>query len=303
MAHNRIRRSAGEMTFDFINVLFMVCLCLSIVYPFIQQINTSVATAEDSMRFGLKLIPRSFSLASYKRIFDTGQITRAYWFTIVRTALGTSLGMVLMSALAFPLAKRYLPLRNLWTSLVVITMFFSGGLIPTYFLIRNLGMIDTIWALILPGLVEPFNLIIMRNYFMSLPEEMDESAKIDGATEVRIFTSIILPLSKPILATVALWTIVGHWNAWFDALIYIQTPRIKVIQLVLQRVLLESNMSYAGIGSDVLVGQATEDAARQFTPDTIKAAILIISTLPILCVYPFLQKYFVKGIMMGSLKG
>lgn len=303
MANNTIRRTTGERVFDTINVVFMVVLSLTIIYPFLQQITMSLSPVDQALKVGLKLFPTRVTFASYRRIFATGQITRAYYYTILRTVVGTSLTMVVSSALAYPLAKKYLPLRNLWTSLIVFTMFFSGGLIPTYFLIRNVGIMNTVWALILPALVDPFAMIIMRNYFMSLPEELDESAKMDGASELLIFARIIIPISKPILATVALWTIVFHWNSWFDAMIYIQTPRINVIQMVLRRVLLESNLMFSGMGSDVQVAQQSDASVRQFTPETVKAAILMVSTLPVLLVYPFLQKYFVKGIMIGSLKG
>ena len=207
--------------------------------------------------------------------------------------------------MAYPLAKRYLPLRRFWTVFVFATLFFSGGLIPTYLLVRSLGVINTIWALVLPELVSAFALIVMRSYMLTLPEDLEESARIDGASELRVFYRIVLPMAKPVFAVVALWTIVFHWGAWFDALIYITDPRIKVVQQVLRRVLLESDFSYAGLGTTETAAQmmAQERLLREYTPETIKAAMLMVFTIPILLTYPFMQKYFAKGALIGALKG
>ena len=182
-------------------------------------------------------------------------------------------------------------------------MLFGGGIVPTFILVRSLGLVNSIWSLVLPILVDPFTLIIARNYLMALPEELEESARIDGASDLTVFARIVVPLSMPIIATVALWTMVLHWNSWFDALLYITSPKIKVLQILLRRVLLESNFSYSGLGADVQAIQRQEALVRRYTPETIKASILIVSTLPILCTYPFMQRYFVKGIILGSLKG
>ena len=300
-----LQRPLGEKVFDATNAVLMVLLCITILYPFMRQITLSLSTAEEAMKIGFKAFPRpgAMSLASYGRILQTPAIGNAYFWTVLRTALGTTLTVAVTMSMGYPLAKRYLPLRTVWTIFVLITMLFGGGIVPTFILVRSLGLINSIWPLILPILVDPFTLIIARNYLMALPEELEESARIDGANDLVVFARIVVPLSMPIIATVALWTMVLHWNSWFDALIYITSPKIKVLQILLRRVLLESNFSYSGLGADVQAIQRQEELVRRYTPETIKASILMVSTLPILCTYPFMQRYFVKGIILGSLKG
>ena len=300
-----LQRPLGEKVFDATNAVLMVLLCITILYPFMRQITMSLSTAEEAMKIGFKAFPRpgAMSLASYGRILQTPAIGNAYFWTVLRTALGTTLTVAVTMSMGYPLAKRYLPLRTVWTIFVLITMLFGGGIVPTFILVRSLGLINSIWSLILPILVDPFTLIIARNYLMALPEELEESARIDGANDLVVFARIVVPLSMPIIATVALWTMVLHWNSWFDALIYITSPKIKVLQILLRRVLLESNFSYSGLGADVQAIQRQEELVRRYTPETIKASILMVSTLPILCTYPFMQRYFVKGIILGSLKG
>lgn len=300
-----LQRPLGEKVFDATNAVLMVLLCITILYPFMRQITLSLSTAEEAMKIGFKAFPRpgAMSLASYGRILQTPAIGNAYFWTVLRTALGTTLTVAVTMSMGYPLAKRYLPLRTVWTIFVLITMLFGGGIVPTFILVRSLGLINSIWSLILPILVDPFTLIIARNYLMALPEELEESARIDGANDLVVFARIVVPLSMPIIATVALWTMVLHWNSWFDALIYITSPKIKVLQILLRRVLLESNFSYSGLGADVQAIQRQEELVRRYTPETIKASILMVSTLPILCTYPFMQRYFVKGIILGSLKG
>jgi putative aldouronate transport system permease protein len=196
---------------------------------------------------------------------------------------------------AYPLSKKHFPNRSFWTAIIVFTMFFGGGLIPSYLLVRSLGMYNTIWAMVLPGLISTYNMIIMRNFFMNIPAELEESAKIDGANEFSILFRIIVPVSGPIIATVALWTMVGHWNAWFDCMIYISTTANQVLQLILRRIVLEGTTQLMELNNSLDVGVINTDA--------VKSATIMVATIPILLVYPFLQKYFVKGIMIGSLKG
>jgi putative aldouronate transport system permease protein len=202
--------------------------------------------------------------------------------------------LIVMTMAAYALSKKHLPHRKYYTLYIVITMFFSGGLLPTYLLVRGLGLFDTIWALILPVLINTYWLMIMRNFFMGLSVEIEESAKMDGANDIRILYSIIMPLSKPILATIGLFCAVFHWNAWFDALIYTQDKSLTILQILLRRLI---------VSGDVLNIQQMLADANTATPESIKAAILIVVTAPILIVYPFLQKYFTKGILVGSIKG
>ncbi|MBO9605592.1 MAG: carbohydrate ABC transporter permease [Paenibacillaceae bacterium] len=288
--------TAGEKIGQAIVIAIIVLLCLSILYPFLHLLSVSFSTPEAARQAGLLPIPREWSAAAYRQAFAYDSIWIGYGNTVLRTVAGTFLSLVVMTATAYALSKKTLPHRRIFTLLIVFTLFFNGGLIPTFLLIRSLGLIDSRLALILPMLISTFSLLIMRNYFMTLPAELEESARMDGANDIRILAQIIVPLSKPILATITLWTAVAHWNAWFDALLYIQSPGKMVLQLFLRRLLVENQMSDV----DALMRYGS---AQQVSPDTVKAAVLFISTVPIMAVYPFIQKYFVQGIMAGSLKG
>jgi len=292
-------RLFGRMAiFDWINYILLAGLCLSIVYPFLYLLRTSLSAPESYTFASLSIIPRSLSLSSYWYVFENEFIRLGFVNTLRRTVLGTPVVLLATILAAYPLSRRGFPNRVLWTGLFVFTMFFDGGLIPHYIVVRALGLIDSVWALILPGLITTFTLIIVRNYFMSLPEDIEEAARIDGAGDFTILFRIVVPLSTPILATVALWTIVHHWNAWFDSLIYIRDARKHVLQVVVRRIVLEGTTQVMDITGG---GQGSGDAVPN--PENIKAATVMITTIPIVLVYPFLQKYFVKGIMVGSLKG
>lgn len=292
-----IQKSVGERIFDTCNTVFLGLLALSMLYPFWYLFALSLADPERTALSRVYLWPSHITFRSYKIVLESVYVWYGFRQSILRTVLGTALALFLGYNLAYVLSKRYFPNRTFWTTILVFTMFFSGGLIPEYLLIRDLHLYDKLGSLILPGCISAYNIVIMRNFLMSLPDSLEESAKIDGANDILILYRIILPLSLPILATVALWTAVGHWNAWFDGMIYIQTPEKQVLQVTLRRVVLE--------GSAQLVPLSGEEVSNtaQMTPDTIKAATTMVATIPILLVYPFIQKYFVKGIMIGSLKG
>ncbi|OPH55981.1 hypothetical protein BC351_29235 [Paenibacillus ferrarius] len=295
-----MKKSIGARVFDICNVALMVFICLSVVFPFVQQVVISISPPNESSKIGLHLFTKNANVDSYKQIFAAGSMLQAYYWTILRTVLGTTLTVVVSAMLAYPLSKRYLFGRKIWMGLIVFTMFFGGGLIPTYLLIKDLHMLNTIWALVLPGLCSAYTIVIIRNFFTSLPVEVEESAHIDGANDITVFFRIVLPLSAPIIATVTLWSLVGQWNAWFDAMIYISNGKIKVLQILLRDVL--NNANDASMAS--LWGIDNVDMSGQrYTAESVKAAILLVTTLPILMVYPFLQKYFVKGIMIGAVKG
>nr|WP_150959549.1 carbohydrate ABC transporter permease [Aneurinibacillus sp. XH2] len=291
------KKSFGEKAFDTFNVVFLTLFAFTAVYPFIDVLVVSLSTPAAANVYGLKLWPREFSAEAYKAVFDNRMIWVGYYNTIYRTVLGTFLNVIFTVLCAYPLSKKYLPNRNLFTMMIVFTMFFSGGLIPNYLLVKELGLLDNRMALILPGLIAAFSMIIVRNYFMSLPEEIEESAKMDGANDFRILFSIVLPVSKPIIATIALWYAVAHWNAWFDSLLYISNPDKTVLGNVLRKIVIEGSAQFQQFES---YDPTRENAV---TPDIIKAATIMVATIPIICVYPFVQKYFVKGIMIGSLKG
>ena len=298
-SYNFMRRSKGERIFDVFNYIFLGLLGFCTLYPFLNVLNISLSTPANVGNVGLRILPLNPCFEGYKKIMENAYLLTGYKNTIIRTVLGTIINVILSSMVAYPLSKKYLPNRNIWVSMIIFTMFFSGGLIPSYILIQKLGLTNTIWVLILPGAISTFNMIIVRNYFMSLPTELEESAKIDGANDIRILFSIILPVSVPIIATIALWSAVGHWNAWFDALIYITDENLMVLQVILRRMVVEGSMQYMESSGTEFVN---EDGFKP-TPDIIKSAAIMVSSLPIIMVYPFVQKYFIQGIMIGSLKG
>lgn len=302
MAHknrNAIRRSRGERIFEVCNILLMIIVCLTTLYPFWQELIISI-TGTSVSQVTLYFWPPETTFANYKRVFDSTYIWTGFYSTIFRVVVGTLLGVLFSVHMAYPLSKKNFPHRKYWTAFVVFTMFFAGGMIPDYILVRSLGLMNSRWALILPVLINTFNMIIIRNFFQSIPESLEESARIDGANDVVILYQIILPLSLPILATVMLWTAVDHWNAWFDSMIYITDPDKMVLQTILRRVVLEGSQQLMNMQGAAV---AQESSAYSVTSESIKAATVMVATVPILCVYPFIQKYFVKGVMVGSLKG
>lgn len=290
----KIKRSAGDRAFDWINYLFLALFSLTILFPFWNLFVQSVSSPDSGVVDALQMWPKKFSAFNYKYVLANKYIWTGYRETLIRTIAGTALGVTLTAMGAYVLSKKKLPNRNFWTTVVLIPMFFSGGMIPSYLWMVNLHLIDNRLVLILPGLISSYNLIIMRNFFMSVPEGLEESAMIDGAGSIRIFFSIVLPISKAVLATVALWVMVGHWNAWFDATIYIRDANKLPLQVVLRRILME--------GTQQMMDMNSTDT-NHVTPDTLKAATTFVCMLPIMCVYPFVQKYFVKGVIIGSLKG
>ena len=290
----KIKRSAGDRAFDWINYLFLALFSLTILFPFWNLFVQSVSSTDSGVVDALQMWPKKFSAFNYKYVLANKYIWTGYRETLIRTIAGTALSVTLTAMGAYVLSKKKLPNRNFWTTVVLIPMFFSGGMIPSYLWMVNLHLIDNRLVLILPGLISSYNLIIMRNFFMSVPEGLEESAMIDGAGSIRIFFSIVLPISKAVLATVALWVMVGHWNAWFDATIYIRDANKLPLQVVLRRILME--------GTQQMMDMNSTDT-NHVTPDTLKAATTFVCMLPIMCVYPFVQKYFVKGVIIGSLKG
>ena len=290
----KIKRSAGDRAFDWINYLFLALFSLTILFPFWNLFVQSVSSPDSGVVDALQMWPKKFSAFNYKYVLANKYIWTGYRETLIRTIAGTALSVTLTAMGAYVLSKKKLPNRNFWTTVVLIPMFFSGGMIPSYLWMVNLHLIDNRLVLILPGMISSYNLIIMRNFFMSVPEGLEESAMIDGAGSIRIFFSIVLPISKAVLATVALWVMVGHWNAWFDATIYIRDANKLPLQVVLRRILME--------GTQQMMDMNSTDT-NHVTPDTLKAATTFVCMLPIMCVYPFVQKYFVKGVIIGSLKG
>ncbi|MEF3305909.1 carbohydrate ABC transporter permease [Paenibacillus sp. GYB003] len=286
----------GKATwFDVVNGLFMIAFCVSTIFPFAHLLSLSLSTGNVPLT-QIHLIPPELTLANYKKVFTNEFVLSGFVNTVVRTVLGTALSLCVTVFAAYPLAKRYFPHRTFWTGFIVFTMFFSGGLIPSYLLVKNLGLMNSVWALVLPGLVSAFSLVIARNFFMAVPESLEESAKIDGANDIVILMRIVVPISMPIIATLSLWMAVSHWNAWFDSMIYMTDPHKQVLQVVMRRIVLLGT-------KDMMDLNTLDDPNMPVNPETIKAATLMVTIIPIVLFYPFLQKYFVKGVLVGSLKG
>ncbi|WP_239633755.1 carbohydrate ABC transporter permease [Paenibacillus sp. H1-7] len=282
--------------FDTLNIAWISMFSLAVLYPFWQTFVLSFSDANGASTLGFHLWPDQWVTDAYQFVFTFQNITTAYLNTIVRTVVGTLLNVSLTLLVAYPLSKRDLPYRNYFTAFFLIAMFFSGGLIPNYLLIKNLGLLDNRLALILPGAVNVFSIIIMRNYLMTIDKGLEESAFMDGAGYFKILTSIIIPLSKPVIATVALWSAVGHWNAWFDAMIYIRDPSKTVLQMIVRQMMVALDLSQTQFGGGGM-------SNTNLLLSNVRAATVMISIGPIILVYPFVQKYFIKGIMIGSLKG
>ncbi len=291
----KIKKTLGEQIFSGFNVIFMILFCAAALYPFLYLIARSFSSP-DANFLKITILPQKFTFENYIRVFQNEDIGTGFKNAVIRTVVGTAVNLVFSILAAYPLSKKYFPHRNIWTGLIIFTMYFSGGMIPGYLLVKQLGLLNTMWAMIIPSAINTYNMIIMRNFFMSLPSALEEAARIDGADDFKILVRIIIPMSKPILATIALWSMVGHWNAWFDCLIYITNPSKQVLQIVLRRVVLEGSVQ-------MMNPNAAEFTDQIVNPENIKAATIITATVPIIMIYPFLQKYFVTGIMVGSLKG
>lgn len=289
------KKSIGERLFDGFNIVLLAAGSFLFLYPLWFVIVSSVSDAASIASGAVSLWPRGFNLEAYERVFSDSRVWLTYRNTIFYVLAGTLINLVLTTLGAYPLSRRDLFGRNAIMLFIVFTMFFSGGLIPMYLNVRDLGLFDTRWALLLPGAISAYNLIVMRTFFQStIPDGLIESAKIEGASEYRILWSIVLPLSMPVVAVMTLFYAVYHWNSWFDAMIYLQDRSLHPLQLLLREILVSSqtNDMLGGVGSGDVVGVS----------ETIKYATTVIATLPILVIYPFLQKYFAKGVMLGGVK-
>lgn len=290
-----MRETRGEKIFNGFNIALMIFLCAIMIYPMLFVLGRSFMLEIERAANPLRIFPRVWDLEAYKFIFrEAVTIKSSYFITILRTVAGTACNIFFTSILAYVLSKRNYPLRNIITLLVIFTMWFGGGLIPTFLLYKSLGLVNNFWVYILPGLISPWNLLLLRNFFMQIPDSLEEAAKIDGASELTIFFRIVIPLSMAALATISLFYAVSHWNSWFDSLIFINDKKKWTLQLLLREIIRNANMS------DLM---DTESTTSLPPTESVKMATVVVATLPILMVYPFLQKYFVKGVMVGSLKG
>lgn len=299
MFGKKSRTSAGSIIFDTFNSIFMVFLCVTILYPVWDMLVASLSAPGTVSTLTINIWPKNFSIDAYKYCLGESRILSAFFISVSRTVVGTVFHIILVACAAYPLSKLGLPFRKAFMIFFIIPMFFRGGLIPMYVTLRKLGFMDNFLVYIIPTGFSAYVMLIMRNFFMSLDKAVEESALMDGASVITIMFKIIFPLSKPMLATVALWAMVGQWNAWFDAMIYIRDERKIPLQLLLKRIMDETNL----LSQDMQTFLLTQPYGVQFSTQSVKSAVTVIVLLPIVCVYPFLQKYFVKGIMLGSVKG
>lgn len=287
------RKINGDKVIEIIAYLILIAFCIAIAFPIMQVVTISMSPPHVINKIGFHFVPTEFDWTGYKQVLGDELVWNSYKNTLIRTALGLGVSLLISVLGAYPLSKKNLPNRRFWMTLFVFTMYFSGGMIPTYLLVKKIGIIDTVWALVLPSALNVYNLIILRNFFEGIPNEIEESAKLDGAGSFQVLFLIVLPLAKAVLATVALWVGVASWNDWFQCMIYIHDDKKYVLQYILRRILTQGLDPNANVATNV----------EMISTEATKMAALVVTMVPILCVYPFLQKYFVKGVMLGAVKG
>jgi putative aldouronate transport system permease protein len=293
----QLKRSYPDIAFDLFLYIVMIFAAIFTLYPFLNVLAISFNDSVDTVRGGIHIWPRVFTLQNYESIFRFPGLIKGFQNSILRTVIGSILGVISASMVAFVLARRDFQARKPIAMLFALTLYFSGGLIPSYFLIRDLHMINTFWVYIIPGMLGVWNVFIIRSFMDGLPYALQESAKIDGANDFTIYWKIVLPLCQPVLATVALFIAVGHWNSWFDTFLYNSSNvQLTTLQYELMKVL-QSTQS----GNEAHDPNLVQNVAK-VSPESVKMAITMVVTVPILLVYPFLQKYFVKGITLGAVK-
>lgn len=283
----RMRTSLLSKAFQTVNITFIILLCLTVLLPIWMVVITSLSSNEVAAREGFVLIPKGIEFTSYISVFTTGGYSRAFIRSIWITVVSTAVSMMISTTMAYALSRKELIWRNGFVNIVFLTMIVDGGIIPFYMVVRNLGMIDTYWSLIIPTAVSTYNLILMRNFFRSIPDNLIESARLDGCGELGILTRIVLPVSIPILAAVTLFYAVNHWNRYFEVVMFINSTSKTTLQVLLRQLIFHSE----------------GDGTYSVLLNNFKMAVMVIAMLPNLLLYPFIQKYFISGLMLGSIKG
>lgn len=293
----KIKRTPGDQAVQALIYVFVGLFALVTVLPFLYVVAGSFATERELTEKAFFIIPSEFSLNAYQYLLKTGDVFKGLRNSLIVTVVGTFINMFFSCTLAYPLSRKYFRGRNFFTNMVIITMLFSGGMIPIYIVVINVFHLkNTYWALWLPIAINAFNMIIIKNYFQGLPSELEEAARMDGCQDLGIFVKIILPLSKPVLASVSLFYAVSHWNSYMNAMLYIDDDNMEVVQIVLRRIIfLTSGITQDSTFDWGIFGQPPEKA--------VKMATTVVATVPILIVYPFVQKYFTQGVMVGAVKG
>ncbi|TNJ66798.1 carbohydrate ABC transporter permease [Paenibacillus hemerocallicola] len=291
-------RSLGDKWFEAVIYALLAMVAVLVLYPLVFVLSASISDPASVLNGDMWLWPMDLSFVGYKKVLENSDLLNSYLNTIIYTVVGTAINLVMTVLAAYPLSQKSFYGRNVITAIMVFTMFFSGGLVPAYMLVKQLGMLNSMWALIVPGAVSVWNIVIMRTFFQtSIPGEIQEAAAIDGCSDWKTLWRIVLPLSMPILAVMVLFYAVGHWNAYFNALIYLTDREHYPLQLILREILIKDEME-----GMVNVGDGSH-AKTIMDQEAVKYAVVVIANLPILLLYPFLQKYFVRGIMIGALKG
>ena len=294
-----MKKSASRIAFEIFNVVFMIVLCAVMLYPFIFTFSASVSNSAQVAAGNVKLLPKGFNLESYKTVLGYQKVWVAYGNTIIYTVVGTAVSLALTICGAYPLSRSDFYGKGVFVFFITLTMIFSGGLIPTFLVVRGIHLYNSMWAVILPGALSTMNMIIMRTFFQGIPDALEEAATIDGCSDFQILVKIILPLSTASLMTIGMFYAVGYWNSWFPALIYLRDAEKYPLQLLLRQIVLQNQIN------DLISQQSgtTIEDTTKMVSETVKYAVVMVATIPILCVYPFVQKYFVKGALVGSIKG
>ncbi len=297
---NKIRRkrTASEWALDAFKAFFLSFIVVVTIYPFWNIFVVSLNDATDAVRGGIYFFPRVFSTYSYREILGRTTFQHSILVTLARTLIGTPLAVMATAMLAYPLSRKDLVARKFWSLLFVFTMYFGGGQVPYYMVLKNLGLLDNFWVFIFPLIMNVYNMILIRAYIESMPDSLFEAVRIDGGSDLVVFFKIVLPLTKPILMTVALFCAITQWNSWFDAYLYTSSQNLKPMQSILVEIL---NQYQTGATTSQQMAQGKTGVT--VTPDSIRMAATMVATIPIIMVYPFIQKYFVKGIMLGAVKG
>ncbi|ASS68362.1 MULTISPECIES: carbohydrate ABC transporter permease [unclassified Paenibacillus] len=285
----KIKESFGSRLFDAANILFMLLLMAVMVYPMIYVISASISSNALVASGEVLLWPKGITTAAYDQLVGNRDVWISYWNTIRYSAVQVALTLLVTAGMAYPLSKKWLPGRKPILLMAAFTLLFGGGMIPTFLVVQKLGLLDSIWAIVLPSLVSTWYLFIMRTFFEALPEELEDAATIDGCNPLQVLLRVVLPLSMPVMATIGLFTAVNQWNSFFDALIYLNDRSLYPLQIMLRNIL--------------IAGETVQGEGDLTHLETLKYAMIVIATLPILCVYPFIQKYFVQGAMIGGVKG
>ena len=295
MTSGRVHHNNG---WDYLMIAFVVLMMLVCVYPFWYVLVGSFSNGTDYMRGGVYLLPRKWSLENYIVTLADSRLYTGFRITILRTVIGTISNVLFTAIVAYGMSRNDLPFRKTIYMVNMFTMFFGGGLIPFYMLLKQLKLINSFWVYIIPGLYSVYNMLICSSYFRSLPEELHESATLAGASEFRIFAQLYMPLSGPVLATLALWVAVGHWNDFYSSMVYTTSPSLQTLQLYLYKMIKASEFV-----SEADMGGLPSSIRQNVTATTVRYATIVISTVPILCLYPFIQKFLTKGVMIGAIKG